>query len=57
MEIRDIKELDEIMTDEKKAEAHRDFRRFYPEGTPEIMCTSKDDGENHLRQVNLEDFK
>lgn len=54
--IRDISELEDLMTDEQKAKAKTDFDRFHPEGTPVVMCTSPDDGVNYLKPVNLEDF-
>jgi len=58
MIIKDISELDKIMTDEQKAKAKADFERFHPPGTPEIMCTSQDpedgDGSKYLVYVDVE---
>ena len=54
--IRDISELENLMTDEQKEKAQKDFEKFYPPGTPEIMCTSIGIGEGFLTKVNLEDF-
>lgn len=57
--IRDISELDKLMTPETKAQAEADCKRFfvdvYPDGAKEVMCTSEDD-ECYLRKVDLKDF-
>jgi hypothetical protein len=44
------------MTEEQIAESEINFRIFYPEGTPDIQCTSDEDGEKYLTKVNLKDF-
>ncbi len=55
--IKDWKELEDIMTDEQKAEANKAFLRIYPEGTPEIMCVSEvPAGVTYLEPVDLKDF-
>ena len=60
MEIKDISELDKIMTDEQKARAKADFEKYHPPGTPEIMCTSQDpedgDGSKYLILVDVESW-
>lgn len=60
MIIKDIKELDSLMTDEQKAKSKADFDKYYPEGTPEIMCTSQDpedgDGSKYLKLVDVNNF-
>lgn len=56
--IKDWKELEDMMTDEQKAQAEADFRRIYPEGTPEIICVSQvPEREDYLRPVDLKDFE
>jgi len=60
LKFRDIKELDELMSPEKKTQAQESFKKYYPEWTPEIMCTSQDHedggGEKYLVYVDLSNF-
>lgn len=51
-----IKELKSMMTTEQKEESYRNFKKFYPEGTPVIDCTSNEDGEKYLVKVDLKEF-
>ena len=45
------------MTEEQKREANEAFRRVYPVGTPEIMCTSENpEGVDYNVFVDLELF-
>lgn len=54
-----VDDLDKLMTPESKKKAEVDFRKFFPEGTPEIMCTSEsEESETEwLKPVNLDDFE
>jgi hypothetical protein len=54
--VRDISELRKMMTAEQIAESERNFRKFYPEGTPVVNCTSDEDCEKYLVKVGLKDF-
>lgn len=54
--VKDISELRKMMTEEQVSESEKNFRRFYPEGTPIVGCTSYEDEETYLRKVDLKDF-
>lgn len=61
MEFRHISELEELMSDEQKAESKRMYDKYYgiPFGHLEpVMCGPCGDtnGEEYLVEVDLEDF-
>jgi hypothetical protein len=57
MIFKDISELDKLMTPEQKAKAKADFEKYFPPGTPVVMCLAEDDGEDYLRLVDVESME
>lgn len=60
MEFRDIKELVTLMNDGQKSEAKAAFDKFYSApfaNSREILCSSTEDGENFLSEVDLNSFE
>lgn len=59
IEFQPIEMLDSLMTEEQKAQSQAAFEKYYPPGTPEIMCTSQEegDGSQYLVKVDLKDFE
>lgn len=59
MIIRNISELEALMTDEQKAESKANYDKFFgiPYGDREpIMCGPHDDGVDYLVKVDLENW-
>lgn len=54
--IKDISELESVLTEEQKEKGKNLMDKIYPKGTPEIMCCSIDDGIDYLVEVDLSLF-
>ena len=61
MKFRHVSELEDLMTDEQKAQSQRDYDKYY--GIPfghleQVMCgpCGDADGEEYSNKVNLEDW-
>lgn len=59
MEFRNIKELVQLMNDEQRTEAKKNFEKFYkqPFGQVEPILCSSTDGEEFLTKVDIADFE
>ena len=62
LEFRDIKELENLMSEEQKLKAKQDYERFTAFARDEegnfidVPCISFDDGGDYLTYVDLKDF-
>lgn len=56
--IKDFSEVEIALTEYQKYEVEQMIKKYYPPGTPEIMCVSEvKESEKYLELVNLKDFK
>lgn len=57
---KDISELEKLMSDEEKIKARELYEKYFlkPFGDKEkILIISEDDGEDYLREVDVNDFE
>ena len=58
---RDIKDLKKMMTEEQKKRAKEMYEKYslnpFGDKKEEILIISEDDGEDYLREVDINDFE
>lgn len=54
---KNIEDLEKEMTEEQKRKAKENFDKYFPKGTPEIMCVSDEDGDQYLKLIDLSNFE